>query len=64
MRTKMMSKFQNDQFHKPFIKNLVIVSLVTIVSMISVRFFLYNYLPAIIQSQSFASEKSYDQLDR
>lgn len=38
---------RNDDFHVPFIKNLAFVGLVTIVSMISVRYFLLSYLPII-----------------
>ena len=35
-----MNNFKNGEFHIPFIKNLAFVGLVTIVSMISVRYFL------------------------
>jgi hypothetical protein len=33
---------KNEDFHIPFIKELVFVGLVTIVSMISVRYFLFS----------------------
>jgi|688.fasta_scaffold330307_1 hypothetical protein len=40
-----MSNFsKNEDFHIPFIKELVFVGLVTIVSMISIRYFLFSTL--------------------
>lgn len=36
---------KNSDFHKPFIKELVFVALVTIVSMISMRYFLNILFP-------------------
>lgn len=40
----------NNNFHKSFIMELGFVALVTIVSMISVRLLLVNYIPHIIKS--------------
>jgi hypothetical protein len=42
-----MSKCKFKEFHVPFIKDLVLVGLFTIVSMISVRYFINNYLYSI-----------------
>jgi hypothetical protein len=46
------------EFHQPFIKNLVFVGLVTIVSMISVRFFLNNYYKSYVNAHEFTSSQS------
>jgi hypothetical protein len=54
---------KNDEFHIPFIKELAFVGLVTIVSMISVRFFLGSFIspnlnpPNIIYTDSQITEK-------
>ena len=40
----MMNNSKMREFHVPFINTLVIVGLVTIVSMISTRYFINNYL--------------------
>jgi uncharacterized membrane protein len=54
-----MSDFsKNDDFHIPFIKNLVFVSLVTIVSMITTHFLVVNYLPNLIQTQEYTTQQS------
>ena len=54
-----MSDFsKNDDFHIPFIKNLVFVSLVTIVSMITTHFLVVNYLPNLIQTQKYTTQQS------
>jgi hypothetical protein len=54
-----MSDFsKNDDFHIPFIKNLVFVSLVTIVSMITTHFLVVNYLPRLIQTQEYTTQQS------
>jgi hypothetical protein len=53
-----MSKSKFEEFHVPFIKNLVFIGLVTIVSMISVRYFLpftlknYQNTPIIHYTES------------
>jgi hypothetical protein len=49
---------KKDDFHIPFIKNLVFVGLVTIVCMISTRFFLLNYLMTTQNTQTFTIQKS------
>jgi hypothetical protein len=57
-----MSKSKFEEFHVPFIKNLVFVALVTVVSMISVRYYLTNSLSASQQSSIYTSEQSQFQL--
>jgi hypothetical protein len=53
-----MKKSKFEEFHIPFIKNLVFVALVTVVSMISVRYYLTNSLSASQQSSTYTSEQS------
>ena len=53
-----MKKSKFEEFHVPFIKNLVFVALVTVVSMISVRYYLTNSLSASQQSSLYTSEQS------
>lgn len=54
-----MSKFfKKEDFHIPFLKDLVFVGLVTIVCMISTRFFLLNYLMATQNTPTFTIQKS------
>jgi hypothetical protein len=59
-----MSKVsKKEEFHIPFIKELVFVGLVTIVSMLSVRFFVTSFMPPtlnppnIIYTDSQITEK-------
>jgi hypothetical protein len=54
-----MSKMKISEFHVPFIKDLALVMLVTVVTMISTRYFITNYLHKDISSQVFSSSKSY-----
>lgn len=51
------------EFHKPFIKDLVFCGMVTIVSMISVRFILINYMGHTISSLQNKPYKSYFQTE-
>jgi hypothetical protein len=53
-----MTKSKFEEFHVSFIKNLVFVALVTVVSMISVRYYLTNSLSASQQSSTYTSEQS------
>jgi hypothetical protein len=58
----MMSKIsRKDDFHIPFIKNLAFVGLVTVVSMITTRYLLVNYLPNLIKTQEYTTQQSYNQ---
>ena len=53
-----MTKSKFEEFHVPFIKNLVFVGLVTIVSMISVHYYLTKSLSIPQQSSVYTSEQS------
>lgn len=52
---------KNDDFHIPFIKNLVFIGLVTIVSMISVHYILVNMLVSPLNTPVYTSDKSYNE---
>lgn len=54
----MSDSSKKEEFHKPFIKELVFVGLVTIVCIISTRFFLLNYLMTTQNHPSFTVQKS------
>ena len=54
----MMSSSKFEEFHVPFIKNLVFVALVTVVSMISIRYYLTNSLSASPQTPLYTSQES------
>jgi hypothetical protein len=57
-----MSKIlRKDEFHIPFIKNLAFVGLITIVSMITTRYLLVNYLPNLIKTQEYTTQQSHIQ---
>ncbi len=59
-----MSDFsRKDNFHIPFIKNLAFIGLVTVVSMITTRYLLINYLPNLIQNQQYTTQESQIQPD-
>ena len=51
------------EYHKPFIRNLAFVGLVTIVSMISVRFFVNNYYSHTIKTPEYTSSQSQITID-
>lgn len=53
-----MNKSKNEEFHIPFIKNLAFIGLVTIVSMVSVRFLLINYIPGYIKTHIYTIQQS------
>jgi hypothetical protein len=51
-------KMKKNEFHIPFIKNLLFVGLVTIVSMISVRYFIINYHFSLLKFPEYTTLKS------
>jgi hypothetical protein len=52
---------KNTEFHKPFIKNLAFLGLVTIVSMISAHYF-FNYVLVLpSNSSNYKSQQSHIQ---
>ena len=54
---------KKEDFHIPFIKNLAFVGLVTIVSMITTRFLLVNYISPYLKTPEYTSSKSYISLE-
>jgi hypothetical protein len=53
-----MNKSKFEEFHVPFIKNLAFIGLVTIVSMISVRYYLTKSLISTINPPVYTSSDS------
>jgi hypothetical protein len=53
-----MSKSKFEEFHVPFIKSLVFIAVVTVVSMVSVHFYLNKSFSYPSSSIIYASEKS------
>lgn len=51
---------KNEGFHIPFIKNLAFIGLVTIVSMISVHYFLVNIFSVPSNPPQYTSQQSYN----
>jgi len=59
-----MSNFsKKEDFHIPFIKDLAFVGLVTIVSMITTRFLLLNYMGSYLKTPEYTSSKSYNTIE-
>ena len=52
---------KKEDFHIPFIQNLAFIGLVTVVSMITTRFLLLNYLPSLTKTQEYTIQQSYNQ---
>jgi hypothetical protein len=52
---------KNDEFHMPFIKNLAFIGLVTIVSMVSVHYFLVNIFSVPSNPPQYTSQPSYNE---
>ena len=55
----------NEEYHKPFIKSMIIVAFVTLITMISTKYVLeiYSTLPSSYQkSHEYSSQKSQDQV--
>lgn len=46
------------EFHKPFLKNLLIIASVTLVTMIFSHYFIHFFISQDIQPHSFTSQKS------
>lgn len=53
-----MTNTKTNEFHKPFIKSLVIVGLVTMVSIISTRYFVNYMLTNYYNPPSYTSYES------
>jgi len=52
---------KNNDFHVPFIKSLVIIAAVTLVSMVSAHYFIYKSFSTAPNSQEYTSGSSYNQ---
>jgi hypothetical protein len=53
-----MKNFENEDFHIPFIKELIFVSVITIVSIVSVRFFIEKYENSPQEKSHYTSDSS------
>jgi hypothetical protein len=53
-----MKNLNKDEFHIPFIRNLILVAILTIVSMASVHFFLIKSFPQHHITPSYTSQES------
>jgi hypothetical protein len=49
---------KNNEFHIPFIKNLVFIGIVTIVSMVSVHYFFHNMFLQSSNTLEYTSQQS------
>ena len=58
MRTIIMSKSKIEEFHVPFIKNLVFIAILTLVSMVSVHYFIQNTMSTPSESPQYTSDRS------
>jgi hypothetical protein len=60
-----MQNFNNEEFHKPFIKSLLIVALVTVFAMVSSKYIVEYYINHSFspsQTLEYSSQKSQDEL--
>lgn len=55
-----MSNTKFAEYHVPFIKSLVFIAVVTIVSMVSIHYFIKNSLSSQPKSPIYTSQKSQD----
>lgn len=53
-----------NEIHQSFIKSLFLVAIVTLVSMVSARYFISSVLSRELPTQSFTIQKSQDTTDR
>jgi hypothetical protein len=51
---------KNDQFHIPFINNLVFIAAVTLVSMVSAHYFIYKSFSKAPNAPEYTSSPSYN----
>jgi len=49
----------NEEFHKPFLKGLIVVALVTLFSMVSSRYIIDYYLTQSYKTPIYTSNESY-----
>jgi len=55
-----MSNSKIEEYHVPFIKSLVFIAVVTIVSMVSIHYFITKSLFSSIEPPTYTSQKSQD----
>ena len=58
-----MTKSKIEEFHVPFIKNLVFIGVLTLVSMISVHYFIQNTMSNPSESPQYTSDRSDNELE-
>lgn len=58
-----MTKSKIEEFHVPFIKNLVFIAILTLVSMVSVHYFIQNTMSNPSESPQYTSDRSRDELE-
>lgn len=51
---------RNNEFHIPFLKSLVVIASVTLVSMISAHYFIYKSFSKAQNPQEYTSSSSYN----
>lgn len=52
---------KNNEFHKPFLKSLMLIACVTIVSMILAHHYIPKFYNTYLNSQEYSSYKSYNE---
>ena len=58
-----MTKSKIEEFHVPFIKNLVFIAILTLVSMVSVHYFIQNTMSTPSESPQYTSDRSGNELE-
>lgn len=58
-----MTKSKIEEFHVPFINNLVFIAILTLVSMVSVHYFIQNTMSNPSESPQYTSDRSDNELE-
>ena len=58
-----MTKSKIEEFHVSFIKNLVFIAVLTLVSMVSVHYFTQNIMSSPSESPQYTSDRSRDKVE-
>lgn len=58
-----MTKSKFEEFHVPFIKNLVFIGIITLVSMLSTHYFIQNIMSNPSESPQYTSDRSNNELE-
>jgi hypothetical protein len=59
----MMIKSKIEEFHIPFIKNLVFIVIMTLVSMVSAHYFIQNTMSYPSESPQYTSDRTQNELE-